>query len=111
MAAHEGRKASIHDVGAAIINAEMTGDLVHVVLDKIMTGLLLKIKPEYEKFVTHNGEIVMELDKALYGCVQSARLWYDKLRSVLERNGFVANDLDECVFNKTVDGKQITLIV
>ena len=30
---------------------------------------------------------------------------------MFKRNGFVANDLDECVFNQTVDGKQITLIV
>jgi hypothetical protein len=111
IAAHEGRKASIHDVGTAFLNAEMSGETVHVILDKIMTGLLLKIKPEYKEFVTSSEEIVMELDKALYGCIQSARLWYDKLRSVLEKNGFKANDIDQCVFNKTVNGEQITLIV
>ena len=98
-------------MGTAFLNAEMSGETVHVILDKIMTGLLLKIKPEYEKYVTANGEIIMELDKALYGCIQSARLWYDKLRSVLEKNGFKANDIDQCVFNKTVEGKQVTLIV
>ena len=47
----------------------MSGETVHVSLDKIMTGLLLKIRPEYEPYVTQNGEIVMELDKALYGCI------------------------------------------
>jgi hypothetical protein len=32
-----------------------------------------------------------------------------KLRSVLTEDGFVQNEYDKCVFNKTVDGKQITV--
>ena len=37
-------------------------------LDKVMTELLLKIDPSYEVYLEQNGTVVVELDKALYGC-------------------------------------------
>ena len=49
--------------------------------------------------------------KALYGCIESSKLWYIELRKALESFGFVANKEDPCVFNKIVDGIQTTLCV
>ena len=43
---------------------------------------------------------MVKLDKALYGCVESARLWYDHLRKTLEAMGFQAHLHDICTFNK-----------
>ena len=36
---------------------------------------------------------------------------YDKLRETLEKNGYVVDEMDLCVFNRTVNGKQTTLLV
>ena len=44
-----------------------------------MTKLLLKITPEYREYVGDDGTLVVELDKALYGCVEAAKLRYDLL--------------------------------
>jgi hypothetical protein len=55
---------------------------------------------------------VVALDKALYGCVEAAALWYEELTSRLRENGFVPNAFDHCVLNKTgKDGKQITIVL
>jgi hypothetical protein len=71
----------------------------------------VEICPEYESYVSENGKIVVKLDRALYGCVQSAKLWYDTLKAALIEFGYCVNEMDPCVFNKTVDGVKSTLLV
>jgi hypothetical protein len=54
---------------------------------------------------------VVELDKALYGCVEAAALWFEDLCATLLADGFVQNAHDACVFNKIgPDGNQITVV-
>ena len=36
--------------------------------------------------------------------------FYNKLRSVMEGNGFIVNPYDPCVANKDVNGKQMTVL-
>ena len=38
-------------------------------------------------------------EKALYGCIESSKLWYDNLSSKLLSLGFVKIEIDHCVFN------------
>ncbi len=45
------------------------------------------------------GTVVVELDKALHGCVESAALWYDDLKKTIQRDGFDENPYDRCIFN------------
>jgi len=47
----------------------------------------------------------------MYGLIQSAKLWYDKITGVLERDGYTPNVMDQCVWNKIVDGNQITIVI
>jgi len=44
------------------------------------------------------------MNKALYGLLQSASLFYKKLRKDLERYGFVINPYDPCVANAMING-------
>ena len=44
---------------------------------------MIKLAPRYSQFADHKGRIVVKLDKALYGCVESAALWYENLRASL----------------------------
>ena len=58
-----------------------------------------------------NGKQVLylRLKKALYGCMQSAILWYDTFKGCIEELGFEINKHDKCVANMMVDGKQCTI--
>ena len=89
-------------------------DEVYMTLDKLTTRLLVDIDPSYEAFIetnkNGNEEITVKLNKALYGCVQSARLWYNTLSKFLKSIGFEANPVDQCVFNRYNDqGEQTTV--
>jgi hypothetical protein len=110
IAAKERRKIMKIDITGAYLNAEMTGEEVLMQLDATTTSILRRSLPEVVPFV-EKGTLVVKLDKALYGCVQSAKLWYEKLTGVLKTLGFSANPVDACVMNKTIEGRQLTLTI
>ena len=51
----------------------------------------------------------METNKALYDLLQSALIFYKKLRKDLETYGFVINPYDPCVANDVVESHQMTV--
>ena len=53
--------------------------------------------------------LYVRLFKALYGLLQSALLFYKKLRGELEDYGFEVNPYNPCVANKIVNGSQMTV--
>jgi hypothetical protein len=55
--------------------------------------------------------MVVKLLKALYGCVESSKLWYDLLATTIEELGYIRNPYDQCVFNKVRDYIQCTVLV
>ena len=48
--------------------------------------------------------------RALYGCLESALLWYDLYSSTLVKHGFKINPYDKCVANKIINNKQCTIV-
>jgi hypothetical protein len=116
IAACESRYVATCDIGGAFLNADMfkgNGRKVIVKLDKHVTKMLTKLKPDYESFIGDDGELFVELDKAMYGCIESAKLWYEHLRNVLVNDmGFSQNAFDQCTFNRTdTEGYQVTVIM
>ena len=114
IAAQEGRSVITLDIPGAFFNASMapTGVLVFVRLDKLLTGMLVKLAPDYAEYVEVAGTVVVQLDMALYGCVEAAGLWYDVLIGVLQNYGFTANAFDACVLNRVgSNGKQTTVTI
>jgi hypothetical protein len=81
IAAQEHRVVKTADVPVAYLNAGTTKHLITVILDPLVTAALVRLKPEYKEFVHSNGTMVCQLLRALYGCVESAKLWYNLLRS------------------------------
>ena len=107
----ERRDVAITDIKGAYLNAKM----IHEVLMKI-TGkevdLFCELDRSLEEFVTIEGGkrvLYVQLDKALYGCVQSALLWYELYSSTLKDMGFTINPYDLCVANSTIEGQQCTI--
>jgi Reverse transcriptase (RNA-dependent DNA polymerase) len=104
---------AVVDIGGAFLNADMdTGILVHMRLDATMSGLLCRLDPRYEDFMDSRGCIVVRLDKALNGCVESAALWYDNLSQSMQNLGYECNEYEPCVFNRLDErGTQCTATV
>ena len=94
----------------------MQADIDEIVLVKMvgeLADLLIRVDPSYEQFVTYEGKqrvIYTELDKALYGTLQGALLFWKKLSSYLiDTMGFRPNPYDACVVNREIDGHQCTI--
>ena len=111
LAARENRHVVTADIGGAYLNASMGEHMTFMRLDPLLSSIIIKLDPSYENFIDARGEVTVQLDKALYGCVQSAKLWYEHLRTSLERIGFVTNPNDICVFNKGDRDEQCTICV
>jgi hypothetical protein len=74
--------------------------------------ILCQVHELYKEFVVmEKGKKVLylELLKALYGCVQSALLWYNLFTGTLEGMGFKLNPYDPCVANLMIHKKQCTV--
>ena len=112
IAAAEGRRVMVIDIGGAFVNVDIkvTGIPVFVRLDKVMTKFLLELDESYSKFVNADGTCVLELDKALYGTLETAKLWFDTITAKFKADGFIANPYDPCVYNKMLScGHQVTI--
>jgi hypothetical protein len=112
IAAKEHRHVIAADIAGAYLNAEMKSANVLMQLDRMQSQLLVRIDPTYKQYVRSNGSIIVKLKKALYGCIQSALLWYQHISDTLVKYGFDKNPQDECVFNFITQlGKQLTVVV
>jgi Reverse transcriptase (RNA-dependent DNA polymerase) len=113
IAAHEGRHAAVVDIGGAFLNTEMkTGVDVYMSLDRTMSELLIRLRPDYNKYQDSRECVTVMLDRAPYGCVESAALWYENLSSTMASLGYERNPYEECVFNRRdLDGTQCTVAV
>ena len=108
--ATEGRVVKVVDIEGAYLKVNMTED-VYVQVDDTVSAILVNMMPQWHDYLRGDGKLIVKLDKALYGCVQAARLFYDHVASTLRKLGFKENAYDKCVFNKVHNGKQCTVVV
>ena len=111
--AHEGRDVACFDIPGAFLHAESDEDIT-MVLKGRLAELMVQVAPNlYRKYITVDRKgttiLYVKMQKALYGLLRSALLFYKKLVADLESDGFVLNPYDSCVANKVVDGKQMTV--
>ena len=107
----EGRSTAVTDIKGAYLNAKMKDEVI-MKISGPEVDLFCEIDPSLQQFVTlERGRKVMyvQLDKALYGCVQSALLWYELYSTTLMDMGSELNPYDLCVANAVIDGKQCTI--
>jgi hypothetical protein len=105
---------AICNIQGAFLQADWPQDEpCYIRFEGIMVDMICQIEPSYIKCIKHGRNkrkwIIGKLSKAIYGTLLGARLFYDKLRGLLEEWGFIINDYDECTFNKMVNGKQLTV--
>ena len=99
MDAHEGRHVATADVEGVYMHANMDDKVIMIVEGK-MVDYMIFINNEYEQYVhTKKKEkriLYVQLQKALYGCMQSALLlWFKLFPFTLTGMGSKVNSYDQ----------------
>ena len=112
IAAGECRKVATVDIPGAYLHADMPSDcVVYMRLNKYLSNLMMQLDCDYANYMTDGGTVIVRLDKGLYGCVQSAKLWYDRLSELLTEQGYNTTTQKRCVFNRLRGDNQTTICV
>ncbi len=110
--AKEKQKVVTIDVPGAFLHAS-NKDYIVMKINGLLAELMVKMDPKiYRKYITiEKGRQVLylRLQKALYGMMKSAPLFYRKLIKELKEMGFEINPYNPCKANKLMDGKQMTV--
>ena len=90
-------------------------DCTYIRMDGPLAELIVRVDPKlYSPYITtERGQkvIYVVLEKALYGTLQAAYLFWENLSKYLtEELGFTINPYDSCVANKTINGSQCTVL-
>ncbi len=101
--AHEGYNVVCFDILGAFLHADSDKDIT-IILKGRFAKLMVQVAPYlYRKYITVNRQrtaiLHVKMQKAIYGLVRSALLFYKKLVADLESIGFVLNPYDLCVTN------------
>jgi len=110
--AYENRDVATADVVGAFLKGDMD-DFVMVKLMNEKVDIMCRVESKYRDYVIRgkNGRktLFMKLNKALYGCMKSAIIWYETFVTTLKGLDFKLNPYDPCVANLKVNGKQLTI--
>ncbi len=85
-----------------------------MLLKGLLAELMVFVDPKlYQPYIIHDskGEPLMyvRMNKALYGLLRSALLFYKKLVVDPKEYGFKLNPYDPCGANTTINGEQMTI--
>jgi hypothetical protein len=101
IAARDNLRVGVIDVTAAYLNAPIGREDIYMRLNREMSAVLVRLHPEYREFVNAStGCVIVRLKKALYGLIESAKLWYNHLSATLTAAGWTAMTTDRCVFQR-----------
>jgi hypothetical protein len=111
--AHKGRDVACYDIPGAFLHADSDEDIT-MILKGRLAELMVQVAPTlYRKYISVDRKgtaiLYVKMQKAMYGLLRSALLFYRKLVGELESAGFKLNPYDPCVANKMINGKQMTV--
>ncbi len=76
-----------------------------------MTDLMVKRFPGLKRYISNDGLLYFKILKALYGCVQASKLWFEKLTKVLRCEGYEHSPTDPCIMRQIVRNKIVLLLI
>ena len=113
IAAHEGHSLTAIDIKGAYLNASLKTVEVHMKIPAYLARLFIPVymqlkNRDVSEFLEKDGSLIVKIKKALYGLVESARLWYDHLCATLLSIGYKVSQFDRGLFHKDTDtGKSL----
>ena len=111
IAALEKRLITVVDVTGAYLNAFMSKIAVYMRISAILAAMVVALDSSYSRFLRHDGTLDVKLDRALYGCVESAYQWGEHIKGTLLHAGFIQNSHEVCCYNKSYGDIQITVVI
>ena len=117
--AWEERDVAVADIPGAYLHAEFPTDKrVILKLKGVFVDIMTDVNPEFKHHVVYERDkkgreikcLYVRVLRALYGCLESALLWYELYSTTLKDMGFVLNPYDRCVANKVINGSQCTIV-
>ena len=115
---HEGGDVAVMDIPNAFIQTrvECKQDMVVMKLCRVSVDTLLEIAPETcKEHVTkdkkkNTKQLIVQCQNAICGVMMSSPLCCKKFMGSIMEHRFEVNPCDPCIANKTVDGKQMTIL-
>jgi hypothetical protein len=108
--AAESRNVVTVDIEGTFLHGIMTSEIYMEIHGQCVDVLLHNYTDVYDGYIRHD-KVYVKLERALYGTIEAARIWYDTLSTNLLSRGFKANAFDPCVFNKDFMGDQLSILL
>jgi hypothetical protein len=108
VAAFEGRKGFTMDIPGAYLNAKLK-DPHMVKFPPSLATAYCKLYPEYRDSLQTDGSLLLLIEKAFYGFVESSALWYTEISKFLLSLGYQNHPADKGLFIKSQDRDKITV--
>jgi len=110
----EERAVAILDLPGAFLHADIDEDVI-MSLEGPLAELMVKVDPKlYREYITVTSKnkpiLYVKMQKAIYGLLRSALLFYKKLVADLKAYGFEVNPYDPCVATMDIEGSQMTVV-
>eukprot|EP01039_Chlorochromonas_danica_P011367 gene11368-12697_t len=101
LAAHRGSTIAAYDIkGAFLLTPIEDGRFMAIKIPKPVAIIWIAIKPDHAKYLTSEGELILKLNKYIYGLAESPHQFNQLLNDVLIKEGFKVTKADQCVYTK-----------
>jgi len=112
--AKDGQYMAVTGTLGGFLQSDMN-ECVHMIMEGMIAEHVAKLELAiYRKYIWHDKKgkpmLYMKLEKALYGMLQAALLFWQLLSSILVSWGFMINPYNQCMANKQINCKQCTII-
>jgi hypothetical protein len=103
VASYEKANVETFDIPCAYLNAELSREKQQLMrFPKHLATILAEIDPEAKRHLQPDGTILVQVQRALYGFPESARLWNEYMTAALKNAGYVQSKAEACLFRKEV---------
>jgi len=114
-AAQKGHKIAVADIPGAYLHAQFhdlslnptPGNRRFIRAKGMLADMMGNIDQKCKQSIDDNGVLYLQLHKALYGLIESAKLWYAELSNMLLAAEFTQYTSDPCIFYH--QAKQVTI--
>ena len=87
------------DIAGSYLKVSISPVVAFMYFQPAFTTMLCELASKYKKFIMKDGRMVGMLDKAPYGCIESAKPRYLYFEGTLEKLGFAPNSEEGCCVN------------
>ena len=112
IAAEYDLKLTVMDVKAAYFKAQLPISGIHVVLNAEVTREVVKVKPEWRRFVRGDGTMLVEAMQAWYGLEPAAALWNEVINDCIVNDlGYRRHPKVHCLYWKIEDNGDYSFLL